>query len=153
MFVGRKSATITNNPSKRTIFQEDQRSNLTGGLKTLISKHENHHLIIVGVKSASSKHPPLPTFLHSEVSCMFKEGGIRGRRMEGGACSTIPNPQSIIIKTLTSTGGGGEGEEKQKGGEETRGVKTKGKKRRKRGIKERGSPPTGPRKNKLKEPL
>lgn len=56
--------------------------------------------------------------------------------MKGGGCSTIPNPQSIIIKTLTSMKGGG-----QKGGEETRRSEDKREEKEEEGNKGAGNPP------------
>lgn len=52
---------------------------------------------------------------------MKRRGELQAFCAGGESCSTIPIPQSIIIKTLTSTGGGKRGREKkkQKGGEET----------------------------------
>lgn len=64
----------------------------------------------------------------------------------GESCSTIPIPQSIIIKTLTSTGGGKRGSEqkKERNGMARRAKKGRTQKGKKRGKKRRrrsGDPP------------
>ena len=79
----------------------------------------------------------------------MKKEGLDSLCAEEESGSTIPVPQSIIIKTLTSTGGGKRETEMNAGRAKKRSnIKGEGKKE-----EEGAGIPTGQSKNKLKEPL